>query len=293
MSSSDNQDIIPVSQNFNSLGLNLHYVDWGNEHLPTLILIHGIQDHARSWDGAAHALRDRWHVIAVDLRGHGDSDWSMDGAYHPPYLLLDLVELVDHLGRDKVTLVAHSYGGNAAARFAALYPERVERLVLVDAMGPSDDAIANWEKMGAVTRTREWLEKRRVARSRGKRIASIEEAADRLRRGNPSLSGEQALHLATHAVRAKDGGYVWKHDPVTGNFLPEDFAVHLSDFWREIGAPTLLCWGTRTWNPNPATCGYTDFFSNVRNETFEGAGHWLHHDSLEEFVARVRAFLAA
>ena len=288
----DKTEFVPVSKTFNSQGLTLHYLDWGNDHLPPLILLHGIQDHARSWDGVAGLLRNHWHVIAVDLRGHGDSDWSPDGAYMAPYILLDLLELVDTLGFAKVTLIAHSFGGNAAARFSGLYPDRVSKLVLVDAMGPSQSAIDHWEELGAVKRTRDWLEKRRVARTKEKRIATVEEAAGRLRKGNPGLSAEQAFHLASHGVRAKDGSFVWKHDPVLGNFLPEDFAIHLAEFWQEVTAPTLTIWGGKSWTSNPATNGNADHFQNVVNVVFDNAGHWIHHDELVEFVVRVRQFLA-
>ena len=291
MPTTKNEDFTPESKTYTSQGLTLHYLDWGNAHLPPLILLHGIQDHARSWDGVAAALSDHWHVIAPDLRGHGDSQWSPDGAYLPPYLLLDLVELVDSLGCDKVSLLAHSFGGNAAARFSALYPDRVNKLVLVDAMGPPQTAIDMWQKEGVVKRTRDWLERRRIARNKSKRLASVEEAAERLKKGNTRLSPEQALHLASHGVRQDNGAFVWKHDPVLGNFLPEDFAIHLSEFWKEITAPTLICWGTEAWTPNPATDGSSDHFSNVVNATFEGAAHWLHHDQLEEFVNQVREFL--
>lgn len=281
----------PQSRFYHSQGLKLHYLDWGNAHLPPLILLHGIQDHAHSWDWVAAALREHWHVIVPDLRGHGDSEWSPDGAYLAPYILQDLAELVDALDSDQVTLVAHSFGGNAAVRFAALYPERVDKLVLVDAMGPSQAAIENWEKTGIASRTRDWLEKRRRARDKSKRFASVDEAAERLRKGNPDLTPEQARYLASHAVRENDDGYGWKHDPLLGNFMPEDFAVALSGFWKEINAPTLICWGAKSWSPNPAEDGSVAHFSDATNAAFAEAGHWLHHDQLDAFVTRLEGFL--
>ena len=71
----------PTSHFYFSQRLRLHYVDWGNEGAPPLLLVHGGRDHCRSWDWVAEELRHDWHVIAPDLRGHGDSDWSPDGAY--------------------------------------------------------------------------------------------------------------------------------------------------------------------------------------------------------------------
>src|SRR5688572_746180 len=87
----------PVVRSHVSQGLTLRYVDWGNEDAPVLVLVHGSRDHARSWDAVALALRDKWRVIAPDLRGHGDSDWSPDGAYLSSYNLLDLADLIDQL----------------------------------------------------------------------------------------------------------------------------------------------------------------------------------------------------
>src|SRR5215475_1558263 len=78
-----NQQMItgPTTHSFISQRLRLRYVDWGNPDAPPLILLHGGRDHSRSWDWTAQELRAKWHVIAPDLRGHGDSDWSADGDY--------------------------------------------------------------------------------------------------------------------------------------------------------------------------------------------------------------------
>ena len=70
----------PVSKTFTSQGLKLDYLDWGNAGAPILIFVHGLHDHAHSWDWTARAMCRNWHVIALDLRGHGDSDWSPYGA---------------------------------------------------------------------------------------------------------------------------------------------------------------------------------------------------------------------
>ena len=87
----------PTSRFYVSQRLRLHYVDWGNPDAPPLILLHGGRDHSRSWDWTAAALRNDWHVIAPDLRGHGDSAWSPDGAYMMPYFIHDLAQLIHQL----------------------------------------------------------------------------------------------------------------------------------------------------------------------------------------------------
>ena len=76
-----------------------------------------------------------------------------------------------------------------------------------------------------------------------------------------------------------------------GNFAPEDFAVHLVEYWREITADTLICWGNESWTSNPATDGSSAHFRNHRDLTFEKAGHWLHHDQLDIFLAALKEFL--
>ncbi|MBV8804434.1 MAG: alpha/beta fold hydrolase, partial [Sinobacteraceae bacterium] len=143
-------DIDPVSRTYVSQGLKLHYVDWGNEGAPLLLLVHGMRDHARSWDWTARALRDRWHVIAPDLRGHGDSQWSPDGAYMHAFHVLDLADLVDSFGQAQITLIGHSFGGNVCGRYASIFPQRVGKLVLVDSLGPSAKVLAGWTEQGPV-----------------------------------------------------------------------------------------------------------------------------------------------
>lgn len=282
----------PVSKTFVSLGLKLHYLDWGNESAPPLLLIHGTRDHAHSWDWVARELCREWRVVALDLRGHGDSEWSPDGAYLTPYHLVDFVEFVESLGYEQINIVAHSFGGNPAVRFAGLYPERVRKLVLVDAMGPYPKVLKAWAEQGAVKRTRDWMNKARdTARAKPRRFATLEQAIARMAEANKHLSSEQVQHLAMHGARRYDDGYGWKYDPHTGNFATEDFAVHLIEYWREITAETLICWGSASWTSNPAEDGSAAHFRNQRCLTFENAGHWLHHDQFEKFVSALREFL--
>ncbi len=291
MQSSEPLVIEPTSKTYLSQGLKLHYWDWGNVDKPSLVLVHGMMDHARSWDTIARALCNDWHVIAPDLRGHGDSQWSSDGAYIAHYYLQDFVDLIDALGVTSVNIIAHSFGGNPSARFAAIYPQRVERLVLVDAMGPNQSVLAQWQQKGVVTRSREWIEKRQQASKPPRYFDSVDIAAERLARTNPLLTLEQAQHLAMHGVKQHSDGYCWKYDPLTGNFAPEDFAIHLSEYWQAITAPTLMCWGPKSWTTDPAIDGSSAFFRRPQHATFEHSGHWIHHNQPQEFIDVVSAFL--
>ena len=126
----------PTSHTFFSQRLRLHYVDWGNPDKPPLLLLHGGRDHCRNWDWTAAALRNDWHVIAPDLRGHGDSQWSADGSYSMAGYIYDLAQLIHGQRLAPVTIVAHSLGGNIALRYAGIYPETVARLVAIEGLGP-------------------------------------------------------------------------------------------------------------------------------------------------------------
>jgi pimeloyl-ACP methyl ester carboxylesterase len=124
----------PTSCFFTSQNLRLHYLDWGNHGAPLLILQHGGFDHARSMDWIARELADEWHVIAPDLRGHGDSAWSVDAAYNMAAYIFDFANLIEALGQDKVTICAHSLGAMITTRFAGIYPERVVKFVNIEGL---------------------------------------------------------------------------------------------------------------------------------------------------------------
>jgi pimeloyl-ACP methyl ester carboxylesterase len=111
-------------RHFTSQTLRLHYLDWGNPDAPPLILQHGGFDHAHSMDWIARELAADWHVIAPDLRGHGDSAWSPDADYTMPALLLDFANLVDTLGEQQVTICAHSLGAMITTRYAGIWPKK-------------------------------------------------------------------------------------------------------------------------------------------------------------------------
>ena len=118
----------PSSHSFFSQRLRLHYVDYGRDDAPLLVLVHGGRDHARNWDFVAERLRDRYHVIAPDLRGHGDSAWAYGSQYSMPDFLLDLHQLLRHLDAPPAVLVGHSLGGAVALQYAGVYPERVSKV---------------------------------------------------------------------------------------------------------------------------------------------------------------------
>jgi len=285
----------PVSNSFISQRLRLHYVDWGNADAPTLIMVHGGRDHCRSWDWAAERLRRDWHVIAPDLRGHGDSAWAPDGNYEMPAFVYDFAQLVHTLGYDQVTIIAHSLGGNIATRFTGLYPDKVRKLVNIEGLGPSPKVRAEREAEGYANRFRRWIEERRSAAGRmPRRYPSIEAAFARMKEENSFLTDEQARHLTIHgANRNEDGTFSWKFDPYLNNWPFEDVPQDRTDeLWGAITCPLLLLYGLDSWASSPAVDGrLAAFHAKTRLVEFENAGHWLHHDQFDRFMAEVKAFL--
>ena len=284
----------PTSRSFVSQRLRLHYADWGNSGAPTLILVHGGRDHCRSWDWVAQQLRADWHVIAPDLRGHGDSQWAADGNYPISALVYDLAQLIHQLDVGPVTLVAHSLGGNIATRFTGLYPDRVKKLVCIEGLGPSPKMLADRAALPYADRWREWIANKRTAAGRiPKRYPDFDGVLKRMMAENAYLTADQARHLTEHGVnRNEDGSWSWKFDNHLNVWPFDDMPMaEITALWEAITCPTLLLYGADSWASNPAKDGRDAHFRNARTVEFENAGHWLHHDQFDRFMGELREFL--
>lgn len=284
----------PTSNSFISQRLRLHYADWGNRDAPPLILQHGGRDHARSWDWVAEDLAKDWHVIAPDLRGHGDSAWAPDGNYEMNAFVYDFAQLIHTLGYDEVTIVAHSMGGNIATRFTGLYPQKVRKLVNIEGLGPSPKVLAERAAAGYANLFRQWIDDRRKAAGRvPRRYPTIEAAFARMKEENSFLTDEQARHLTIHgASRNEDGTWSWKFDPYLNIWPFSELPQELTDeLWRAVSCPVLLLCGADSWASNPEKDGRAAVFRDAQVIEFENAGHWLHHDQFDRFMREVRAFL--
>ncbi len=112
--------------------LDLHYLTWGRENLPTVVLVHGASAHAHWWDYVAPTLAGHYRVLAPDLRGHGDSDHARPPAYAIDDYVHDLEALTTALAPSPVALVGHSLGGVIALRYTERHPARVATLAIVD-----------------------------------------------------------------------------------------------------------------------------------------------------------------
>ena len=284
----------PASHSCFSQRLRLHYVDWGNAQAPPLVLVHGGRDHCRNWDWVAQALCKDWHVIAPDLRGHGDSEWVADGNYTMAAYVYDLAQLIHQQNLAPVTLIGHSLGGNIALRYSGTYPQSVRKLVAIEGLGPSPRHIQKRHTDPIEVRMASWIDERRQLAARlPRRYPSIDEAVRRMQDANQHLSPAQAHHLTVHGINQnEDGSFSWKFDNYTRSWPPYDMPItDLHRLWAQITCPTLLVVGKESWAVNPQEDGRSAHFQNAEVAAVDDAGHWVHHDQLDAFLARTREFI--
>ena len=280
----------PKDRFYDSQGLRLHYADWGNEAAPPLLLIHGGRDHCRSWDAVARALQPRFHVMAPDLRGHGDSDWAKGSSYSLSDYVYDLTCLVRSASVHQTAIVGHSMGGMIGLMYAGTYPDQVSHLAVLDGVTilPGSAQIPIRERMT------EWVSQLdEIAERKNRNFCSVAEAAERISARNKRLTPEQALHLASHGVkRNADGSYSWKFDEYQRARAPYRLSPddHIA-LWSRITCPTLLLRGKESFLPDPDTADVLAHFRQARSVTIVGAGHWLHHDKLDEALGELCRFL--
>jgi pimeloyl-ACP methyl ester carboxylesterase len=283
----------PTSHYYYSQRLKLHYVDWGNTEKPPLLLIHGGRDHARNWDWVAERLRNDYHIIAPDLRGHGDSEWARGSQYALVDYVLDIAQLLEQLQLFPILLIGHSLGGAIACQYSGIYPERVKRLVAIEGLGPPTEQL---RRGPAYQRMQTWITQMRTFAGRyPRRYASLEDAVQRMQEANKHLSPSQARHLTIHGIyRNEDGTYTWKFDNYVRASSPYEFNMdEACSIWQRITCPTLLLRGTESWASDPMQDGRASAFQQAQCVNISRAGHWVHHDQLDEFLTVTRAFLDA
>ena len=280
----------PRERFYESQGLRLHYADWGNDAAPALILIHGGRDHCRSWDAVAHALQPHFHVMALDLRGHGDSEWAKASSYSLSDYVYDLTRLVGSASADQTAIVGHSMGGMIGLMYAGAYPDQVSHLAVLDGVTvlpgsprkPIHDRMAEWV-----------IQLNRIGGRKPRQFRSVAEATERISAHNKRLTPEQALHLASYGVkRNPDGTYTWKFDQYQEARAPYRLSPddHVA-LWSRITCPTLLLRGSESFLSDLEAAGVVAHFRHAHFSTILGAGHWLHHDKLDEVLGVLRPFL--
>ncbi len=209
-------------------GLRLHFLESGRAGSRPLCFLHGGAAHAHWFDAVTPFFEDRSHVVSLDQRGHGESEWAVPAAYGTEDFAADLRGLMDVLGWTRMTVIGHSMGGHNAMAFAAWHPERVAGLVIVDSR-----PIIPAERLD-------------VMRARGRRSPRLhptaEAAAATFRLLPRETLADPALlaHMGRAAVTRRDGGWGWRFDPSThGERRPVDAWPLLP----RIAAPTLVVRG--------------------------------------------------
>ncbi len=286
----------PTSHTYYSQRLRLHYVDWGNRGAPPMLLVHGGRDHCRNWDWVAERFRKDYHIIAPDLRGHGDSQWMIGGSYNQVDYVYDIAQLLHQTKMTPVTIISHSLGGSISLAYTGLYPESVKKLVAIEGMGPPPQMIKERFDQPTKERLKFWInDLRKIAGRLPRRYASVEDAFQRMQSENPHLNETQARHLTVHGVNQnEDGSYSWKFDNYIRAFPPIGIAFdEVYKLYEEITCPTLLVRGTESWASDPSKDGRASHFKKATVANISGAGHWVHHDQLDEFTTLVQKFLQA
>jgi pimeloyl-ACP methyl ester carboxylesterase len=276
-------------------GLDYHLLEWGGddpalEH--TVILVHGFLDLAWGWEEVVEAgLAGRFHLVAPDMRGHGDSGHlGAGGYYHFPDYLADLHEVVQAVGRRRVSLVGHSMGGSITSYYAGTYPARIARLALLEGLGPPEMGDMGPERVAS------WIEAWRKIREKPARTyATVAEAAAQLRKHDPKLSPALSERLAAHGTRpAPDGRLQFKHDPLHATPGPFGFRVDVAmRFWARVTCPVLLVEGSESFfRLDPADAARRrGAFQHAETQTLLGAGHMMMRHQPRELGAMLAAFL--
>ncbi len=283
----------PTDKEVHVNGLRLHYLDWGNEDKPPMLLLHGRIQSAHSWDFTALAFHDEFHVIALDERGHGDSDWAPDGDYTAATQFPDIEGFVDALKLDAITLIGHSMGGRNSMVYASRHPERLRALVIVD-MAPQTGGPDGPDFLSAQQAPQR--PNFRGARRRPPQEAdSFEEYVQTSHALNPRRTLEQLRGSLAHQVRQfPDGKWRLKWDPVLRSADSNGLgAEKLWGCFSLIRCPTMLIRGGESRMVSDATVQrMKEYIPTMKSAVVAGAGHGVPGDRPAQFQQEVRQFLA-
>ncbi|MFN0093998.1 MAG: alpha/beta fold hydrolase [Dehalococcoidia bacterium] len=264
-------------------GLKLHYQEWGDPSLPPLLMLHGFGVDGHMFDEFAERMKDRFHLVALHQRGHGDSDWATDGDYSRDAFAADVDAFRDALGLDQFVLMGHSMGGMNSVTYTVAHPEHVRALILVD-VGP-EAAREGVENIMRFTQGPDDLE--------------FEEFVQMAHHFNPHRAIENIRERMRHRLKPTENGkWTWKFDK---RFRQKDSGIRIGsdltndqmwDLYRGVKPPTLLIRGGRS---DVLTQEVADRaqreMQRARVVLVPDAGHSVPGDNPDGFTAVVETFL--
>ena len=277
------QEARPVSRNVQANGLRFHYLEWGHEDRPTILLLHGFAQTAHSWDFVALSLCPDYRVIALDQRGHGDSQWASDGDYSLEAYVADLEAVTSALDLRDLVLVGLSMGGRNSLAFAARHPERLRALVLVD-------SAPEMQRPGT-QRIRRFVQAE-------DELDSVEDFVRRAHSYNPLRPIEQIRGSIVHNLRQlPNGKWTWKYDKALrspgGRFRATPEAV--AALWRAVetvSCPALMVRGAESNVVSQETAErVAALLPRGRLAVVEKAGHLVPGDNPAAFIRVLSDFL--
>ena len=257
-------------------GLRLHYLDWGDPAKPAMILIHGIARHAHTFDHIAPDFARDYRVIALDMRGHGDSAWSPEGAYLVEDHASDLAAVIRELGVRRATLMGNSTGGRVVQVYAGLHPDNVERLIVEDVGPERPQSIADNFARRVAQEANGW--------------ASEDDLVKRLLAQNPRTPEPQLRSYAHFGTMPRsDGRLVWKRDP---NLVKGFVETELWQYVSKITAPVIYVLGGASPIVPAATAQRLQrTLPKCEVVTMPGLGHYPSEEDRAGFLAIVNRFL--
>lgn len=262
-------------------GLKINYLDWADSSLPTLVLLHGFTSHAHCWDFLADSLCDKYRVLALDLPGHGDSDWSRSG-YSVSVFRKALASFCDQMQLRSFRLLGMSLGGMIGMDFASRYHDRVSKLIIVDA-GPK---VPNGGRRDQI-----------VQFFGGRSRFTSPEDAFAYRRSQEARCVEyMERYLTYHAIKqTPDGSWTWKFDSLFRNPLLLMLKTRAPDLWASLSGikcPTLILNGdiSQVLKRDVAE-KMVELITDCKLVTFKDTAHRIHIERPQEFEEEVKAFL--
>ena len=262
-------------------GLNFHYLEWGKPSDPTIFMLHGNAQQAHSWDFVSLPLSEHYHVIALDQRGHGDSDWAPEGNYSLEAQQGDIDGFVRAVLPQRFHLIGHSMGGRNSYVWASRHQDTLLSLVIVDT-GPESAPRGR----NRIQRFKELPDE----------LDSFEEFASRVEEYT-GRSREQTLGALKYSIRQRaDGKWTWKYDKVmrsTGQRSPTVTPDQLWDSIAKIDCPTLVVRGIESDIFTQETMGkMQSVIPQCTSVTVDRAGHLVAGDNPADFLVAVRELLA-